>query len=272
MEHADVGFAKYLTDVEQWGHTQEDFKRLMCLDPGGCFVAWDKGCRVGIATTVTYDRHAFLGNIIVDKKRRGANIGPALMQHAIDYLENKGVRTIELDGVSSAVAMYRHMGFKDKYWSLRFARSAQRGDDTGVAFAHCAESVESIVGFDYLSTGIERKALIRALLQEFPAGTFCLNVPRVMAYTVLRERANGTLAIGPLIAEDPRAGATLMARVVAKFGHRHLAIGVPEINKAAVDIMLQNNFQYCTPSLRMYRGQRYTYEGHIYAIVSADVG
>jgi predicted N-acetyltransferase YhbS len=242
------------------------------LDPDGCFVAWDDGCRVGIATTVTYNRYAFLGNIIVDKKRRGRNIGPALMQHAVNYLGKKEIKTIELDGVFSAVAMYRHMGFKDKYRSLRLCRKAVRKDDAQAAFAHCTESVQAIVAFDHQHTGIERQALISALLKEFPTRTLCLTAPHLQAYTVLRERADGTLALGPLVAENRSACAALVANVISRFGHRNITVGVPEINTVAVDIMLQNDFQYCAPSLRMYRGQRFAYENHVYAIVSADVG
>lgn len=272
MEYSDVEYAKSLTDIEQWGHQEDDFKRLLQLDPEGSFVAWQSDNRVGIATTVSYNGYAFLGNIIVDKKRRGKNIGPALMQHAVDYLDKKGIKTIELDGVLSAVAMYRHMGFRDKYRSLRLARNPTRSKSGPAVFSQCGESAHMLAEFDYRKTGIQRKALISNLVQEFPAGTFCLTTPYLRAYTVIRERANGALAIGPSIAEDPAAFDAIMAGVVTVFGNRKMTVGVPETNTAAVESMLRYDFHYFPPSLRMYRGQRIAYENHIYGIVSADVG
>lgn len=272
MEYSDVEYAKSLTDIEQWGHREDDFRRLLQLDPEGSFVAWQGDHRVGIATTVSYNGYAFLGNIIVDKKRRGKNIGPALMQHALDYLDKKGIKTIELDGVLSAVAMYRHMGFRDKYRSLRLARNPARSNRGPALYSQCGESAHILAEFDYRQTGIQRKGLIGKLVQEFPAGIFCLTTPHLRAYAVIRERANNALAIGPFIAEDPAACDAIMAGVVTKFGNRRITVGVPETNAAAVESMLRHDFRHSTPSLRMYRGQRIAYEHHVYAIVSADVG
>jgi GNAT superfamily N-acetyltransferase len=272
MEHSDLEYATSLTDIEQWGHLKQDFSRLLQLDPAGCFVAWQGTDRAGIATTVSYNGHAFLGNIIVEKKRRGSIIGPALMQHAVYYLDKKGVKTIELDGVFSAIAMYRHMGFQDKYWSLRFIREPAQGGQVPGKLSRCDGSVHEVAEFDYRQTNIQRQALISELVKDFPDHTFCLMTPHLRAYAVVRERANGVLAIGPLIAVDSTACDAMMAGVVSTFGNSRITIGVPGINTSAVQIMLQHDFYQCSPSLRMYRGQKLTYEDHIYGIVSADVG
>ena len=272
MGRGDVAYAKSLTDIEQWGHQEGDFMRLLELDPQGCFVAWYGDERAGIATTVSYGQYSFLGNIIVDKQRRGGNVGPALMQHAVDYLDGKGMKTIELDGVLSAVAMYRHMGFQEKYYSLRLVRQPQRQHGTVTTVAQCKEPLPALVEFDYQETGIQRQALISGIAAEFPDGTLCVRTPRLEAYAVVRERAHGALAIGPLVAQHPDACNTMIHDIVSIFGHRELTIGVPGINKPAVEIMLQNDFRHSAPSLRMYRGEHISYEEHIYGIVSADVG
>jgi GNAT superfamily N-acetyltransferase len=271
MEYADLAYAKSLTDIESWGHQESDFRRLLELDPQGSFVAWYEDERAGIATTISYGQHSFLGNIIVEKQRRGRNIGPALMQHAIDYLDGKGMRTIELDGVLPAVTMYRHMGFHEKYRSLRLVREPTYRFHAPHTVPRCEEP-STLIEFDFQQTGIERQALIRRLAAEFPASTFCLGAPRLEAYAVVRERAHGVLAIGPLVAQHRTACKTMMQGIVSIFGDRKIAIGVPEINKVAVEIMLQHGFRHGAPSLRMFRGPSIDYEEHVYGIASADVG
>ena len=271
MECSDLAYAKSLTDIEGWGHQENDFRRLLELDPQGCFVAWYGDTRVGIATTVSYDQYSFLGNIIVEKQHRGRDIGPALMRHAIDYLDGKGTKTIELDGVLPAVAMYRHMGFQEKYYSLRLVRAPQHRAHTPSAVSLCSEPT-ALVEFDFQQTGIKRQALIRSLVAECPASTFCLGAPGLEAYAVVRERAHGALAIGPVVVQHPAACQKMMHGIVSMFGDRKIIVGVPEINESAVEIMLQHDFRHSPPSLRMFRGRRISYEEHVYAIASADVG
>ena len=272
MECTDLEYAKSLTDIEQWGHLECDFRRLLEMDSQGCFVAWYGGTRAGIATTISYGQYAFLGNIIVEKERRGGGIGPALMEHAIDYLDGKGMKTIELDGVLPAIAMYRHSGFHEKYYSLQLVREPGRRGKTHTAIARCAKPLSAIVEFDHQQTGIPRQDLISRIVAEFPDNTFCLSAPRLEAYAVVRERAHGAFAIGPFVAQEGDACHVMMRDIVSMFGDKMLTIGVPEINEAAVQIMLQHDFRHDTPSMRMYRGLNISYEEHVYGIVSADVG
>jgi len=271
MEHSDIAFAKYLTDIEQWGHLENDFRRLLHLDPNGCFVAWQDDNRVGTVTTVSYGDYAFLGNIIVKEEHRGGIVGPRLMQHAIGYLDEKGIKTIELDGVFSAIAMYRYIGFRDKYRSLRLFREPDRGFDAEYGTS-CAASIDDLISFDHKQTGIERGGMLHNLLQEFPNHTFCVKEDRLQAYAIVRERATRTLAIGPLVAEGPNVCDILLSAILATFKNEYMTIGVPEINSAAIEIMLHKGFKRSPPSMRMYRGPRIDYERHVYGIISADVG
>jgi ribosomal protein S18 acetylase RimI-like enzyme len=272
LEHTDIDFAKSLTDIEGWGHRASDFRRLIELDPAGCFVAWENGERAGIATTASYDDYAFLGNVIVKKGKRGRNIGSLLMQHALRYLEERTVQTIELDGVMTAVAMYRSMGFCEKYRSLRLARkpiSQYHGDRRLMS---CPDAAEAITVFDHERTGIHRQRLIEKLIREFRDQVFCLASPQLEAYAVVRERADQTVAIGPIIANDVHAFSDLLSGMIDRFGNRTMTVGIPEVNTDGVLVLLNDGFEHCAPSMRMYRGSRIDYERHVYGIVSADVG
>lgn len=273
MTDADIDFAKQLTDIEEWGHLETDFQRLSDLDPTGCFVAWQDTERVGIVTTVSYKGYAFIGNLIVSRERRAKGVGFTLMKHAVTYLDRKGVVAIELDGVFAAVSIYRRLGFMDRCLSLRFVRGATRDIVTGASERLvCPDRAQSIIRFDREKTGIARSLLLKILMEEHRETTYCLGREEISAYGVVRERANGMLHIGPVVAEDKLAFEELLSSIIRRHGKDPLTIGVLEMNRAATDILLRNGFEYRPPSLRMYRGQRIDYGQHMYGIVSADVG
>lgn len=272
MKGADIKFAKRLSEMEQWGHLTSDFERLSRLDPNGCFVAWDGSARAGIVTTVTYKDYAFLGNLIVKKEKRSRGIGLMLMQHSIAYLDKRGVETIELDGVFAAVSLYRRLGFRDKYLSLRFVRKPGERRKEAAGTKVCSESSQSLTLFDREKIGFDRGVFLKELIKDHADTTYCLTEEKLLAYAVARDRANGAVHIGPLVAENRISCDRLLSAITPKHNQRILTIGVPEINRAAIEIVLRHDFEYCPPSLRMYRGSRIDYERHVYGIVSSDVG
>jgi len=273
MEESDIAYAKSLTDMEGWGHLEEDFERFLSLDPAGCYVAWHDGERAGIVTSVTYCDRAFLGNLIVRKDRRGMGIGVKLMEEAIGHLDRRRVKTVELDGVFKAVQAYRLLGFKDKYLSLRFARQAsERSFGPEPNPVECAHDVEEMLSFDRRKTGIDRKRFLEDLLKGHADTTYVSRQRDICGYAVIRERATGVLHIGPMVAEDGSIASDLLTAICVKHGDRDLSIGVPCIHTAAVNVIMKHGFLYRPPSLRMFRGSRIEYERNVYAIVSADAG
>lgn len=272
MSHADIEFAKHLTDIEKWGHLEDDFERLVKLDPTGCFVAWQDTERVGIVTTVSYEGYAFLGNLIVAEEKRAKGIGFMLMKHAVSYLDKKGARTIELDGVFAAVSIYRRLKFRDKYLSLRFVREATEDRDVGIKDRLVCPQSQSVLLFDREKTGIDRSMLLKSLMKNYEKTTYCLGKKKISAYAVVRNRTNGVLHIGPLVAENRMACDELLSSIIGKHRKDILTMGALERNQGAIEILLRHGFEYRPPSLRMYRGQRIDYDCHVYGIVSADVG
>jgi GNAT superfamily N-acetyltransferase len=273
MSHEDVPFAKSLTDIEQWGHLEEDFHRLVDLNPGGCFVAWEQRERVGIVTSVVHGPYAFLGNLIVRKDIRARGVGLQLMKQIIAGLDGKGVKTIELDGVFRAVETYRILGFKDKYLSLRFVRPASQGQKTMHEQRICrADDIQGILQFDRDIVNVDRNIFLEHLLKQHPDTTYSIVRRGISAYAVTRTRASGVIHIGPLVADAKESASILLSCICAKHADVDLTIGVPSVNVAALEVVLQHGFCHRPPSLRMYRGQRVDYESKVYGIVSADVG
>jgi ribosomal-protein-alanine N-acetyltransferase len=271
MRKEDIPFCKALTDVEGWGYKSNDFRRLIDTEPEGCFVAWEGERKLGMVTTTSYDSWAFLGSLIVAEEERGKGKGAELMRCALEYLEGKGVTTMELDGVFAAASLYRRFGFRDKYLSLRFRRQPLKSDEK-YQLTLPPQASDEIVLFDRRKTGIKRERLISRLIGDFPDSVYVIKKKKMLGYAIVRRREGGFFAIGPLVAENPKLAETLVSGIIQKYPGRILTIGVPAVNRDMVDILLKNRFLYCPPSLRMYRGKKITYEKHVYGILSPEKG
>ena len=270
MTEDDIAFAVKMTDIERWGYLPDDFKKLMLFEPKGCFVAFKDDRPVGMVTTTSYDKYAFIGSLIVARGTRKEGIGEKLMQTAIDYLEGKGVTTIELDGVFAAASLYRRLGFKDKYLSLRFSREVSK--EYGELFSCPRELEGEIVDFDRKAIGLNRARLLSAYFNEDGYSIYAIRENEIKAYILIRKRAGGVFAIGPLVASDQMYAETLLLSVLKKYGPRKLLTGVPAINRGMISLLIENGFIYNMPSLRMYRGPRVEYEENVYCIFSAEKG
>lgn len=266
----DIAFATEMTDVEQWGYLPSDFKRLIEFEPEGCFIGRVDGAPVGIVTSTSYDNFAFIGSLIVKKDSRGGGIGEKLMNTAIDYLTGRGVKTIELDGVFAAASLYRRLGFMDKYLSLRFAREAS--DDYGELYPCPPELEQDIINFDRQATGLNRGRILSCYFKNKSVSYYAVKEETLRAYALVRKRAGGVFAIGPLVADDRMYAESLLLSLLKKYGTRNLEIGVPALNPEIIDLLLENGFRYNLPSLRMYRGPRVDYERNVYGIFSAEKG
>jgi hypothetical protein len=208
-----------------------------------------------------------MGNLIVADGYRGQGIGKRLMNSGIDFLRSKGVKTIELDGDYPAVDLYRKLGFKDKYLSLRFIRPAAKNSD--IKESDEITDIENLVSLDQELTGINRGRFLRAFFADHNSE---ISIKSNKAYAVVRARTGGFSWIGPVLSPSSKTVAKIISKILNYYGGRPLKAGVPEINRAAVQIMLDCGFVYSPPSLRMYLGKRIDYEKNIYGIISGDIG
>ena len=269
MTKNDAAFAASLSTAEGWGFYDADFRRLVDLDPEGCFIARSDSERVGMVCTISYRSFAFIGCLIVLRRARGRDIGLRLMQTAIGYLDKKNIITIELDGVIAAVPMYRKLGFNDKYLSYRM--KIDEHTDSAAAPLPTVD-IPEILRFDLAKTGIERGAVLYRLLQEYPDGVCTVYDEGIRGYGLIRQREGGFCMLGPLVAEDDGYADELVRRLLGRAAHAPVVVGVPGSATRAVEVMLNNGFLCTQPSLRMYRGERIEYESCVYGILGPEKG
>ncbi len=270
MQELDIPFVLGLIENEKWQYSDSDLKRLLSLQPDGCFIAWKDGERAGIVSTIIYDDYAFLGMLIVKDEFRRLGIGRELAEYAINHLKDKNIKTIELDGVFNAVEMYRSLGFKDKYLSLRFVKKhGAKSDDT---MLYQPLNFEGITEFDFRMTKISRKGLIEKYLEEFQKSVFILQKEKIKSYAVVHPGNKGHVSISLFISELSNSAEILLNSILKRFQNKTVNVGVPAINRDAVKLFLRKGFIFKEPALRMYYGERKSYENFLYGIVSPEKG
>lgn len=274
MTSDDIDFAVGLTNIEKWANSKADFERLIKLNPKGCFVAMDNEKRVGIITTIIFGKLAFVANLIVLEKFRGRGIGRGLIEHALKQLgAQKSVSTIELDGDFPAVELYRKLGFRDKYFSFRFCRKPD--DGAGGEIEASIVEPNKIIELDNKLIdipGITRERFLWEFISLHNGQVYVAGEERAIAFSVIRKCFGDYYVIGPTMADNAKDARLLIESIVKDYSSEVIYAGVPEINRSAVEIMLNNGFCYEQPSLRMYLGEKIDYEKNIYTIISGDIG
>src|SRR5690349_5886839 len=111
MFESDIPAAMRLKEAAGWNQTEADWRRLLLLQPNGCFAAVKDGRVVGTTTTTIYDELAWIGMVLVDPQHRRQGIAAKLMNVALEYLNGK-VETIKLDATALGQPVYERFGFE----------------------------------------------------------------------------------------------------------------------------------------------------------------
>ena len=101
-----------LKEAAGWNQTEADWRRLVKLEPDGCFAAIENDQLVGTTTTTTYeDDLAWIGMVLVDPQHRRRGIATRLIETALAYLDGK-VAVVKLDATAEGEPVYEKFGFK----------------------------------------------------------------------------------------------------------------------------------------------------------------
>ncbi len=222
----DLEAAMELKNAAGWFQTEEDWRRLMRLQPGGCFAACEEGRVVGTMTTTTYGTDlAWIGMVLVDPAYRRHGIGSNLMRTALDYLLQSGVKTIKLDATPAGRPVYEKMGFEQESlverWEVEsqvssFSYVSPKGEHDWIQ-GSWAELVE----LDRRAFGADRSQLLDSLRKDSLVPPIILKTLNgsVSGFAFARPGAAGTY-IGPLIATCTSAAADLLDAIMAQPGLR----------------------------------------------------
>jgi predicted N-acetyltransferase YhbS len=210
LRESDIPAALRLKELAQWNQTENDWLRLLRLEPNGCFCATIDGDVAATTTTTTYGHElAWIGMVLVDPKQRQLGIATKLMHVAIDYLSTAGVTTIKLDATPAGHSVYENLGFKDESLIERWEGIAGTGV-IGCSTLDISARQEALT-LDRYAFGANRSKLIEMLIEDScvtPVVAMATDW-RLTGYALAR---NGTAAVylGPLIATDANAATVLL--------------------------------------------------------------
>ena len=275
MTPDDQGFFLGLIKMVGWGLTDTDYRRMLAFSPEGIFKATLGGEDVGIVVTVDYGEMAWIGNLIVVPDMRGRGIGEALMRRAMEHLEGRGVRTIRLDGVQKAIPLYRRLGFRDEYWSLRYTGRASRSP---VAYAEPMRKsdLDAVTVLDEAFFKGRRGHLLRWVYDRFPDLCFASWKDSELTGFIMAKDGSDSLKVGPWICRPgyEAVAETLLRSLMNMRVGEDVWVGCPEGNRSGVAVLERNGFMSLPCSLRMCYGDcgvREDVEG-IYGLGGPDKG
>ena len=255
LEERDIDAAIGLTALEHWGYTRADFRRLLALSPGGCFVAEMQGNVVGVLTTTTHDGLAFLGAVIVRPELRGKGIGKAMMEAALHRLSSEGVQTVRLYAYLNAIRFYERLGFHGEFEVVRWTGPRPVGPMRSVRPVQI-DDLDALARMDAPYFGANRHALLELLAQDFPS-TFLVSEHRgrIRGYIVGNPDGD-TCEVGPWVVEpgNDETALDLICGLVAPAGVSEIGFSGPTRNEALLEFVRIGRFDEALRTLRMWWG------------------
>jgi predicted N-acetyltransferase YhbS len=259
MTSADIVLGMRLKNQAGWNQVEADWLRFLSMQPDGCFVAEWNGTPVGTAVTCIFGEVAWLAMVLVDVAWRGRGIGAALVQHALNFLDKAGVRSVRIDATSLGQPLYAKLDFIPEYELRRYTGVLPAQGDTSsphsstrVSAAN-ATDYEPVCQLDRAVTATDRRKFLLRLFSEFPHDLRVIKQSDELTGYVAIRPGSDALQIGPCVAAQ-NDGAELLADAANRFAGRRVFIDLPSGNSPAVRFAQSMQLHMQRTFIRMRRG------------------
>src|SRR6185503_6814366 len=214
---SDFPAAMQLKEAAGWNQTEDDWRRLLWLEPNGCFCAIKDGRLVGTTTTTTYgDELAWIGMVLVDPEHRRQGIAAKLMSVALEYLNGK-VGTVKLDATALGQPVYERFGFQVESLVERWSGA---GNSRGQSSHHIdPDSLTELLALDQMAFNADRSKLIGELIgRTVVPPVLVRDADGALSGYALARRGTRAVYVGPVVARDPKQVETLLDQVLSQLG------------------------------------------------------
>jgi GNAT superfamily N-acetyltransferase len=124
LQPSDSAEALQLSYAAGWNQTEGDWRRVITLEPQGCWGIRCDGRLVSTASTICYGRElAWIGMVLTDARYRRRGFARALITRCLEYLEQREVQTVRLDATDFGSVLYKALGFCDEHAVERWTRA-----------------------------------------------------------------------------------------------------------------------------------------------------
>jgi len=256
MDDDDFRFAVQLANTMNWNMSSEDFEFMMKLEPHGCFVLFDDQERLGIATTVSFEKAGWFGNLVVTTDARREGAGNFLTKHAIDYLKNTGVETIGLYAYPHLVSFYERFGFVSDIDFLVLKGNSLFPATQGVLQPTRKRDVPKLIDFDRHWFGANRKKFLEPMLVK--EGNLCfVSTENNMIKGYVAAKVYSKMAeVGPLICDTnfTEEALFLLKTMLSRLSSLEVFTCIPKKETALLNMLYKAGLKKEFRVVRMFLG------------------
>ena len=277
LDESDLGFAKLLTDAEEWGNSIEDWNRLYNISlPIG---AYDEGKLVGVTTAFDYDKIGMIGNVLVSDKYRGMKIGSKLVKEAMKRLES--CDTVRVHSTMESASFYKKLGFIAEGMSTLFRLDADMkafqpfAIDSDDNIVPAQSHLDEILKIDEKQFGGDRSKYIKNLIDYLPECAFvALDDNQNVKGFIVAKGENNWYEVGPWVVEPGCKNwrGMLQKSVSAIPPNSTVDIFVPAPNHRITSLLDSVGYNANSYYMSMYYGADWPEEGNICARGGGDKG
>ena len=256
MSSEDLEFAVRITDQMGWHLAIEDFGFMEELEPEGCFVLLSDLDKIGIATTISFGKIGWFGNLIVNEAYRKKGAGSLLVKHALQYLKAKKVETVGLYAYIERIPFYERLGFKyDSEFTVLSGKALSRPTKVVVIKAG-KEDVQKIIDYDGLCFGASRRKLLEPVILD-PDNLCCFTTEKggITGYGVAKVY-RGMAEIGPLICSEGRSDVAinLLRAILNRLEGLEVSMCVPTRQEKILGMLKESGVTENFKVVRMFLG------------------
>ena len=256
MTVADIPLGMRLKEQAGWNQVEADWRRLLDLQPDGCFVAELDGSPAGTVTTCRFGLVAWVAMMLVDKSFRSHGIGRALMTRALEDLDSAGIRAIRLDATPLGRPLYESLDFEAEATFAKYLGVLPPADGPPLPNEMRApDVVEALTALDLHVTGTNRGRLLLRLTNEYPNSLrVAIEAGEIEGFLLARPGSKAR-RIGPCIA-SVLAGPRLLDDAGRTYAGEVVTIDIPIDNAPAVALAASWGLGVSGLLSRMGRGVR----------------
>lgn len=256
MMTEDFEFAIQITDQMNWHLAKEDFEFMTELEPRGRFVLLDDSEKIGIATTISFGKVGWFGNLIVSESHRKKGAGSLLVKHALKYLKSRNVETVGLYAYVERIPFYRRLGFEyDSDFMVLNGKGFSSSVKTDLKKAE-KEDVAEIVKYDTICFGASRRKLLEPILLD-PDNLCYVAVEKdqISGYAIAKVYKGGA-ELGPLVCTTGRndIAISLLRTILNKLHGLEVSMCIPQKENSILKTLIESRFSENFRVARMFFG------------------
>jgi GNAT superfamily N-acetyltransferase len=273
LSESDIKAAMRLREAAGWNQTEEDWLRLLMLDPHGCFAGVKDRRLVGTTTTISYGNDlAWIGMVLVDPQERRQGIATKLVNAAMDYLKGK-VAIVKLDATAQGKPVYERFGFQVESRVERWSGTV-KARDAETPNSLNDEAIRELLALDREAFTADRSKLIEKLIDDACVPPVLLRATdgTLGGYALARRGANGDY-VGPVVAKALQYVESLLDQVLSQLPGRRVFIDFNTECGAGASLLSDRGFVKERDLIRMSAGIRYEKTSPlVIAIAGPEIG